>query len=89
MIRFELQAHVKVFTHVSVHSATYAAIFTVLSYTTCPSLLHIQGHRYMTKRELPVHTYYKTHFSSIWVAYALVVLSLLLIIGVIVDSSVS
>ena len=43
----------------------------------------------MAKRELPAHTHYKTNFSSIYVAYTLVVLSLLLIIGVIVESSVS
>jgi hypothetical protein len=69
--------------------ATYAGIFTLLSYTTCPSLLAINSHRRMVEAKLPVRTYYHTIFSSTYWAWGLCILSCLVIIGVVVDSIVA
>lgn len=68
-------------------SATYAGIFTMLSYTVCPSILHILGHKLMKEKDLPVHTHYKIFFSPVGWAYGLVALSCLSILAVIVDAA--
>jgi hypothetical protein len=76
------------FLYIIEDSAKYAGIFTLLSYTTCPSILHIVGHWEMKKQNLPVDTYYKTKFSSIWFAYGLVIFSCALIVVVIIDGAI-
>lgn len=69
--------------------ATWAGIFTLLSYTVCPSILAIASKKCMAKAQLPNKTYYHTVFSSAYWAWGLCILSCLVIIGVIVDGIVS
>jgi hypothetical protein len=67
--------------------AQYAGIFTVLSYTVCPSLLALSSRARMQKMNLPVSTHYSSHFSSrVW-SYGLLLLSAILIVSVIVTAS--
>lgn len=67
-------------------SAKYAGIFTLLSYTICPSYLAIKSRYVVQESELPVETHYKTLFSRDAVAWALIVLASSLIIGVFVEA---
>ena len=71
----------------SLLSAKYAGIFTLLSYTICPSYLAIRSRRVVEDVDLPSDTRYKTFCSSDRVAWALICLSVTLIIGVIVDAA--
>jgi len=67
--------------------ATYAGIFTLLSYTACPTLLYLKSAKCMEEKSLPVKTFYSTPFiSSKYVAYILLVGVALTITGVIVDA---
>ena len=70
------------------HSAKYAGVFTVASYTMCPSILAIRSRQYVTKAGLPSTTRYRTVFSNDYVAYFLILVSLALIFGVFVDAMV-
>ena len=68
--------------------AKYAGVFTLLSYTLCPALLYIQSGRKMEERQLPKQTFYShVGLSSPVVAYALMVGSILLVLGVIIDAT--
>lgn len=68
--------------------AKYAGIFTLLSYTTCPALLYLMSGQKMKERNLPTSTYYSENFlSSPVVAYGLVGASILLVAGVVIDST--
>jgi hypothetical protein len=62
--------------------AKYAGIFTVLSYTVCPALLALSSRTCMKKKNLPLTTYYSSHFSSRFWSYGLLSLSAVLIAGV-------
>jgi hypothetical protein len=62
--------------------AKYAGIFTVLSYTVCPSMLALSSHAAMKKKNLPLTTYYSLYFSSYLWSYVLIFLSALVILGV-------
>lgn len=68
--------------------AIFAGIFTILSYTVCPSLLCIKSKRRMKDANLPVKTFYSSTMilPSHWWACILLGLSFLAIVGVIVDS---
>lgn len=71
--------------------ALYTGIFTILSYTVCPALLCLQSHKRMIAGGLSTKTYYSSSpFGShlIW-AYALLVMSVLVIVGVVLDSTLS
>lgn len=68
--------------------AMYAGIFTVLSYTVCPSLLCIKSQERMRKEGHTASTYYSSNFlSSITWAYCLIAISILTIVGVIFDGT--
>jgi hypothetical protein len=60
----------------------YTGIFTILSFTVCPALLALSSHACMKKKNLPLTTYYSSHFSSRFWAYGLLLLSAALIGGV-------
>jgi hypothetical protein len=62
--------------------AKYAGIFTILSYTVCPALLDLSSRACMEKKNLPLTTYYSTHFSSRFWSYGLLLVSAALIGGV-------
>jgi len=65
--------------------AVYAAIFTLLSYIICPSLLAIQSEKRMKRDGLPVPTYYSSRwFPSVLCAKILIVISIAIILGVII-----
>jgi hypothetical protein len=69
--------------------ALYAGIFTVISYTIAPSVLCIASYRRMACLRASTRTAYSTvvsEASHVKLAYALILISVLLIIGVIVDS---
>jgi amino acid permease len=69
--------------------ALYAGIFTVISYTIAPSVLCIASYRRMAGLRASTRTAYSTvvsEASHVKLAYALILISVLLIIGVIVDS---
>jgi len=66
--------------------ALYAGIFTVLSYTVCPSLLCIKSQERMREEGHPASTYYSSTFlSSITWAHVFIGLSVLVVFGVILD----
>jgi hypothetical protein len=67
--------------------AKYAGIFTILSYTVCPSLLALSSRARMKKNNLPLATYYSSHFSSRFWSYILLLLSAVVIVGVVVTVS--
>mgnify|MGYP000626522605 CR=1 FL=1 len=67
-------------------SAKYFAIFTLLSYTVCPSYLAITSRRMVEDADLPSRTRYNTWCSSNKVAMLLMFLSSCLIVGVIVEA---
>ena len=62
----------------------YAAVFTLLSYTTCPALLYLQCRKIMPRATfyIPNHAKMKMWF----MAWFLIVFSIVLIIGLIVDT---
>jgi hypothetical protein len=60
----------------------YAGIFTLLSYTVCPSLLSILGRRTMIESDLVSDTHFKSTFSHPAWAWALLGMSTALILGV-------
>eukprot|EP00978_Attheya_sp_CCMP212_P002144 scaffold4410_cov44-Attheya_sp.AAC.8 len=59
--------------------ATYAGLFTIASYTICPSLLQIFSTRLMVQMGLPTKTQYSTVFSSERVAWTVVLFGIVLI----------
>jgi hypothetical protein len=62
--------------------AKYTGTFTILSYTVCPALLALSSRSYMHKKNLPLATYYSSHFSApVW-PYGLLLLSAAVIVGV-------
>jgi hypothetical protein len=65
----------------------YAGIFTVLSYTVCPSMLALSSRAAMKKKNLPLTTYYSLYFSSYLWSYVLIFLSALVISGVAVSAA--
>jgi hypothetical protein len=67
--------------------AKYAGIFTVLSYTVCPSLLALSSRARMKKMNLPLTTHYSSHFSSRFWSYGMILLSAVVIAGVVVSAS--
>lgn len=70
--------------------ALFAGIFTVLSYSVCPSVLCIMSHKRMKQVDLSVKTFYSSTLgvsSYVWAQFLLVT-SILIIIGVIVDAAV-
>ena len=66
--------------------AKYAGIFTLLSYTICPSLLAIKSRYISGASELPVDTSYTTWLSSDMCAWILIVFASCLIGGVLVEA---
>lgn len=70
--------------------AIYTGIFTVISYTIAPAMLCIASYRRMTDLQVATRTAYSTSLisdaSHVKLAYLLVFLSILLIVGVIADS---
>jgi hypothetical protein len=62
--------------------AKYTGIFTILSYTVCPALLALSSRACMKKKNLPLTTYYSSHFSSRFWSYGLLLLSTAVIVGV-------
>ena len=47
-----------------VHSANYAGLFTVASYSICPTLLAIYSRKLLADVGMPTKTYYETIFST-------------------------
>ena len=70
-------------------SAKIAGIFTVMSYTICPSYLFIRSHMAMQDARLPTGTKYNTWFSSNKVAWLLITFATSLVCGVFYDAFVS
>jgi hypothetical protein len=68
--------------------AKYAGIFTVLSYTVCPSLLALSSRARMKENDLPLTTYYSSIVSSRFWAYGLLLASAVVIVGVVVSELV-
>ena len=66
--------------------AKYAGIFTLLSYTICPSLLAIKSRHIAEASRLPVDTSYTTWFSSNLFAWILIAFASCLIVGVLVEA---
>jgi hypothetical protein len=69
--------------------ALYTGIFTVISYTIAPSMLCIASYRRMAQHKASTRTIYSTGASEathVKLAYVLILVSILLIVGVIVDS---
>lgn len=69
--------------------ALYTGIFTILSYTICPALLCIRSRSRMMDEGYPTKTSYSTPTlgpNHLW-AYALLGLSVLIIVGVVFDST--
>jgi hypothetical protein len=65
--------------------AKYTGIFMILSFTVCPALLALTSRACMKKKNLPLTTYYSSHFSSsIW-SYGLLLLSTAVVGGVACD----
>jgi hypothetical protein len=62
--------------------AKYTGVFIILSYTVCPALLALSSHACMKKKNLPLTTYYSSHFSSRFWSYGLLLLSAAVIVGV-------
>jgi hypothetical protein len=62
--------------------AKYTGIFIVLSFTVCPALLALSSRACMKKKNLPLTTYYSSHFSSRFWSYSLLLLSAAAIVGV-------
>jgi hypothetical protein len=62
--------------------AKYTGTFTILSYTVCPALLALKSRSYMNQKNLPLTTYYSSHFSSPLWSYGLLLLSAAVIVGV-------
>jgi hypothetical protein len=70
-------------------SALYAGIFTLLSYTVCPSILAIKSRKALEQAGLGKDTFYETPFSSrIW-AWVLIIAAEYLIVAVVVQRFVS
>jgi hypothetical protein len=65
--------------------AKYTGIFMILSFTVCPALLALSSRACMKKKDLPVTTYYSSHFSSSLWSYGLLFLSAAVIGGVACD----
>jgi hypothetical protein len=63
----------------------YTGIFIILSFTVCPALLALSSRTCMKKKNLPLTTYYSSHFSSRFWSYSLLVFSASLIGGVICE----
>ena len=70
---------VSISTNYLLYSATYAGLFTIASYTICPSLLQIFSTRLMVQMGLPTKTQYSTVFSSERVAWTVVLFGIVLI----------
>jgi hypothetical protein len=69
--------------------AKYGGIFTLLSYTAAPAALYIASGRSMEESGLPSNTFYSSKlFSHNWLAFTLLTLVGLIIVGVVVDSIV-
>lgn len=66
--------------------AKYSSIFTLLSYTVCPSILYIVGRQRMAAESLTVNTHYQNVFSSPCWAWILILLSTALVGAVIAES---
>jgi hypothetical protein len=62
--------------------AKYAGIFTILSFTVCPALLALSSHAHMKEKNLPLTTYYSSHFSSRFWSYGLLLISAAVLVGV-------
>jgi hypothetical protein len=68
--------------------AKYTGIFTVLSYTVYPALLALSSRACMKKKNLPLTTYYSSHYSSPFWSYSLLLLSAAVFVGVACDSMI-
>mmetsp|Transcript_2216 Transcript_2216/g.3839 ORF Transcript_2216/g.3839 Transcript_2216/m.3839 type:complete len:678 (-) Transcript_2216:250-2283(-) len=66
--------------------ARYAGIFTILSYTVCPSLLSIYSRKALRAVSVPVNTIYDTPFSRDWFAWIIFILAWLCIVWIILSS---
>ena len=66
--------------------ASYAGIFTILSYIVCPSLLSISSKKALRAVNVPEATHYGTPFSSDRIAWIIFTLAWLLIAWVILNS---
>jgi hypothetical protein len=62
--------------------AKYTGVFTILSFTVCPSLLALSSRACMKEKNLPLTTYYSSYFSSRLWSYGLLLLSAAVIGGV-------
>jgi hypothetical protein len=62
--------------------AKYTGIFMILSFTVCPALLALSSRECMKKKNLPVTTYYSSHFSANFWSYGLLLLSAAVVGGV-------
>jgi hypothetical protein len=62
--------------------AKYTGVFLIISYTVCPALLALSSRACMKKKNLPLTTYYSSHFSSRFWSYCLLLLSAAVIVGV-------
>jgi hypothetical protein len=60
----------------------YTGIFLILSFTVCPALLALSSRACMKKKNLPLTTYYTSHFSSRFWTYGLLLVSAVAIVGV-------
>jgi hypothetical protein len=67
--------------------AKYFGLFTLISYSACPAVLYLASGRFMDQEGLPRKTHYSSQiFSSDYLAYALLVVIVLVVTGVVVDA---
>ncbi len=62
--------------------AKYTGVFKILSCTVCPALLALSSHACMKEKNLPLTTYYSSHFSSSFWSYGLLLVSVAVVGGV-------
>ena len=66
--------------------AKYGCIFTLLSYSAAPAFLYLASGTKMEELQLSKATVYTSrYFSHNWIAYSILVLTFLAMLGVIVD----
>jgi hypothetical protein len=67
--------------------AKYGCIFTLLSYSAAPAALYLASSKKMDELQLPKSTPYSSrYFSHNWLAYVILALTVLTLLGVILET---
>lgn len=77
--------HFPVYRHL--HSANYAGLFTVASYSICPALLAVYSRKLLAEVGMPTTTHYRTPFSSDLWAWGICFGASALIVFVVISSA--